>query len=227
MKFLLPILLTIACVILDHWFLLEMDRKHPAKAAKLKSVTSLCFLLIGLWFAFLAAPAGGRKTLVFFGLLLGMAGDILLALRFVWPEKFDLMFLTGGVSFAVGHVLYILYLLGGDGRAWLAGIPFWVAGLAICAFFAFKCKADAGPMQIPGYGYMALVFAMGAIACGAAVRQPGTGQILFALGGILFAVSDTILAVHCFGTAKDLVYNRWLHYTYYAAQLLIAWSLCF
>ncbi len=227
MIFLLPVILTIGCVIMDHWFLLEMDREHHAKAAGLKTIVSLCFLLVGFWFAFAVSPAGGRKTIVAIALLLGLAGDVLLALRFVFREKFDLMFLLGGLSFAAGHVLYIIYLLGRDGKAWLPGLPFWVAGLAVCAFFALKFKADAGPMQIPGYGYMALVFAMGAIACGAAVRSFGTSQILFALGGIFFAVSDTILAIHCFGTAKQMVYNRWVHYTYYAAQLLIAWSLAF
>lgn len=227
MKYILPILLTAGCVVMDHWFLLEMDREHHAKAAGLKTIVSLCFLLVGVLFAFTFAPAGGRKTIVVIALFLGLLGDVLLALRFAIPEKFDLLFLLGGLSFAAGHVLYILYLLGRDGKAWLPGIPFWVVGLAVCAFFALKFKADAGPMQIPGYGYMALVFAMGAIACGAAVRSFHTPQILFALGGILFAVSDTILAIHCFGTAKQMVYNRWVHYTYYAAQLLIAWSLAF
>ena len=67
----------------------------------------------------------------------------------------------------------------------------------------------------------------GTIACGLAVKQPGIATVLFALGGVLFVISDTILSCHCFGTAKDPVYNRWVHYTYYAAQLLIAWSLAF
>ena len=227
MKYLLPILLTVGCAVIDHWFLLEMDRKHHAKAAGWKTLASLCFLLVGLWFAFCLPPSGGRRTLVFLGLLLGLIGDALLALRFVFPEKFDLLFVSGAASFAAGHALYLLYLLGGDGGAWLAGLPFWIAGLALSALYAFRKKTDAGPLQLPGCGYMALVVAMGAVACGAAVRRPGAGQMLFALGGILFGVSDNLLVAHCFGTAKAMVYNRWVHYTYYAAQLLIAWSLAF
>lgn len=227
MRLVLPIFLTIGCVLLDHLFLGEMERGRPAEATRLKSFTSLCFLLIGIWFAFVVSPASTRKTLIVLGLLLGLIGDVLLAMRFQYPDKFDTMFLTGAVSFAVGHILYILAMLLVTTKALLWGIPFWVVGLALSGFYAFRKKADAGPMQIPGYGYMALVVAMGAVACGLAAGVPCTATILFALGGILFGVSDNLLAAHCFGTAKEPVYNRWVHYTYYAAQLLIAWSMAF
>ena len=223
MRYLLPILLTLGCVVLDHLFLAEMERGNHPKAVRLKGLASLCFVLTGVWFAVFSG--GGRSVLIVFGLVLGLIGDVLLAMRFEYPAKHDQFFLIGAISFALGHVLYIIALLGVDGRAILTAIPFWVAGLALSGFYAFKKKADAGPMQIPGYGYMALVVGMGAVACGLAVRHPVPGPILFALGGILFGVSDNILAAHCFGTAKAPVYNRWVHYTYYAAQLLIAWSI--
>ena len=98
---------------------------------------------------------------------------------------------------------------------------------AIAGVCALRFKADAGKMQIPGYGYMALVAAMGAIACGLAVKAPGDATVLFAIGGVLFVIGAATPAIHTFGTAKEPVYNRWVHYTYYAAQILIAWSLAF
>lgn len=224
MKYLLPILLTIGCVVLDHLFLAEMERDNHPKAVRLKGLASLCFVLTGLWFTVLAG-GGLRHVLICFGLVPGLVGDVLLAMRFEYREKHDQLFLIGAISFALGHLLYIAAMLGVDGKAILSAIPFWIVGLGLSGFYALRKRADAGPMQIPGYGYMALVVGMGAVACGLAVRHPGAAAILFALGGILFGISDNILAAHCFGTAKAPVYNRWIHYTYYTAQLLIAWSL--
>lgn len=226
MRCLLPILLTIGCLVMDHVFLAEMERENHHKAVRLKGVASLCFVLIGLYFT-LISPDRGRAVLVLFGLVLGMIGDILLAMRYEFPERHDSYFLIGAISFAIGHLFYLAALIGLQTKALLWGLPFWVVGLGLSAFYAFKKKSDAGPMQIPGYGYIALVVAMGAVACGLAAGRPCTATVLFALGGILFVVSDNILAAHCFGTAKAPVYNRWVHYTYYAAQLLIAWSLAF
>ncbi len=226
MKYVLPVLLTIGCVVLDHLFLAEMERKNHPKAVRLKGLASLCFVITGLWFTILAG-GGTHHLLIAFGLVLGLIGDVLLAMRFEYRERHDLFFLIGAISFALGHVLYIAALLGVNGRAWLPAIPFWIGLLVIAGVSAFRFQADAGRMQIPGYGYMALVAAMGAIACGLAVKTGGTAAVLFAIGGVLFLISDTILSIHTFGTAKDVAYNRWVHYTYYAAQLLIAWSLAF
>ena len=219
MKYVLPVLLTIGCVVLDHLFLAEMERSNHPKAVRLKGLASLCFVLF--------AGGGKHHLLIAFGLVLGLIGDVLLAMRFEYKERHDLYFLIGAVSFALGHVLYIAALLGVNGKAWLPAIPFWIGLLAIAGVCALRFKADAGKMQIPGYGYMALVAAMGAIACGLAVKVPGDATVLFAIGGVLFVISDTILSIHTFGTAKEPVYNRWVHYTYYAAQILIAWSLAF
>ena len=190
MKYVLPVLLTIGCVVLDHLFLAEMERGNHPKAVRLKGLASLCFVLTGLWFTIFAG-GGKHHLLIAFGLVLGLVGDVLLAMRFEYPEKHDQYFLIGAISFALGHVLYIAALLGVNGKAWLPAIPFWIGLLAIAGVSALRCKADAGKI------------------------------------GVLFVISDTILSCHCFGTAKDPVYNRWVHYTYYAAQLLIAWSLAF
>ena len=150
MKYVLPVLLTIGCVVLDHLFLAEMERGNHPKAVRLKGLASLCFVLTGLWFTIFAG-GGKHHLLIAFGLVLGLVGDVLLAMRFEYPEKHDQYFLIGAISFALGHVLYIAALLGVNGRAWLPAIPFWVGLLAIAGVSALRCKADAGKMQIPGY----------------------------------------------------------------------------
>ena len=88
-------------------------------------------------------------------------------------------------------------------------------------------KVQAGKLQLPAVGYIALVVFMAAAACSAAVRGFSVGLLLFAAGGICFAVSDNLLCAYCFGTGRSRSVDRAVHISYYAAQLLIAWSLRF
>ena len=115
MKYVLPVLLTIGCLVLDHLFLAEMERGNHPKAVRLKGLASLCFVLTGLWFTIFAG-GGKHHLLIAFGLVLGLVGDVLLAMRFEYPEKHDQYFLIGAISFALGHVLYIAALLGVNGK---------------------------------------------------------------------------------------------------------------
>ena len=51
--------------------------------------------------------------------------------------------------------------------------------------------------------------------------------LLFAAGGVLFIISDNILCAYSFGSERRFGANIGIHATYYAAQLLIAWSVFF
>ncbi len=220
----IPILLTICCVVIDQIFLVQMERKRFGQATCWKGLASLCFLAVAFFMTFLATASNPLHTKIFIGLALGLVGDVLLALCYVWPEKHDLCFVIGAVFFAVGHVFYLMALYALGAKV-LVALPFWLVGVGLTAWWAFAKKVDAGSMFIPGGIYIGLVLAMGASACSLFVRQPGIGSGLFALGGVLFCVSDAILATHKMGSAKAPIYNRLVHYTYYAAQLMIAWSI--
>ncbi len=43
--------------------------------------------------------------------------------------------------------------------------------------------------------------------------------------GLCFSVSDCILCVYCYGSRRTDGMNAAIHATYYAAQMLIAWSI--
>ena len=78
----------------------------------LKTVASLCFVMIAL----LSMAKGGYdnwKILVIAGLVFGMLGDIFLSSNNVVADKKTLGVLTiaGGLFFAVGHVIYVVWLL--------------------------------------------------------------------------------------------------------------------
>ena len=74
---------------------------------------------------------------------------------------------------------------------------------------------------------MAVVAFMGALAVSVAIHAPGESTLLFAIGGGLFIISDNILCAYSFGSERRFGANIGIHATYYAAQLLIAWSIFF
>lgn len=220
---LIPILLTVCCVVIDQIFLKTMHQKQYARAVLWKTLASLCFLGVGFFMAFLATASDPVHTRIFLGLLFGVIGDVLLALGFVWREKHDLFFVIGAGFFAVGHVFYLIALFS-LGAKFLIALPFWIVGLALSVWYTKKRELDAGALFLPGAGYIALVVFMGAAAISFFAGTPSIGAAMFALGGILFSISDNILSVHKMGNASAEKYNRYVHYTYYSAQLLIAWS---
>jgi len=200
--------------------------KIDRRAFWLKGSAALSFVSLGILLApFSPNPSYAR--LVVIGLALGLCGDQLLALRFLVPKLHDLMFAAGAGAFGVGHFFYMkaLYDLGSIRLGVL--IPVFLIGVAIANLYGKKHGSNAGPLQFAGLGYMVLVIFMGAVSVSAFLGAPGIGLALFALGGICFGVSDNILFAFCYGKMPQWRMNVWVHITYYAAQLLIAWSIFF
>ena len=159
--------------------------------------------------------------------LLEMLGDQLLALRFICVNKKTQFFAAGAASFAVGHVLYIIALSHRAPGILLGGLAIGFVALALSGVYNYRKDTNAGNMQVPGMIYMAVVAFMGALAISVAIHAPGVSTLLFAVGGVLFIISDNILCAYSFGSERRFGANIGIHATYYAAQLLIAWSIFF
>lgn len=217
---------SIGCIFFAVFFMRAYKQSSFAKAFWLKGVAAACFVLLG---AILATQghhsAYGRLVLV--GLILGLCGDELLALRFLVPKLHDAFFALGAATFAVGHLFYIkaLYDLGVIRPVVL--IPVFLVGVAVANLYGKHQGSHAGHLQIPAVAYMVLVIFMGAVSIAAFAGAPGLGLLLFAIGGISFGCSDSILLANCFGKNQNWSKNVWIHVTYYGAQLLIAWSIFF
>lgn len=224
--YLFAALFTLCCAPTVKFFLTAVKAEDHKKGFWLKGLASLFFIAAGIAASQLCRDSHFAR-LAIGGLVLGLAGDELLALRFVRTDKAELCFGAGVAAFAAGHGLYILALLRRGATLLPVALPLTVIGLAAAGIYVMKHKADAGRLQIPGYIYMAVVVLMGGFACALAVKAPSVGTVLFALGGILFPVSDSILSVYSFGDDKRFKLNVLLHIAYYAAQLFIAWSLAF
>lgn len=216
-------LLSLGCAVFGYFFLRAGRREQYSQAALRKGLAGLCFVVLGFLNMFFCGDKSfGQFTAL--GLALGLAGDLLLALRYVYKDKHDAFFKEGAQAFALGHALYIIALLRHDGGAFLPALPIFALGLLVSLLYFRVKKVDAGRLRLPSVLYIALVVLMASVACGAAIRGFSVGLLLFAVGGICFSVSDNLLCGYCFGTAHSPAVDRALHICYYAAQLFIAWS---
>lgn len=197
--------------------------RRSVPAFWLKMAGSLCFLTIGFMNAFYSTD-GVFAVGVLAGLFYGFAGDAFLAAPSVLPGRARIYQAGGVLCFAMGHVLYCAAMIGYYGiSVWsfvfaavlLAGVLFWTA----------SANVRAGPLMLPGTIYMAFVCMMAGTALSVLITRFSVSAVLFAAGGLLFALSDTVLILNAFSPKKNLLTHYGVLMTYFPAQSLIALSL--
>lgn len=218
--------MTLACASCAKSFLEVTRAGDYGRAFWLKGAAGLCFLALGLLTAS-RCPDAAFAWKVAGGLLLGLVGDQLLALRFIRTERFDAFFTAGALSFAAGHGLYIWALLSRCPAALTPGLVLAAALFAGSLVYLKKNDFHAGKMDLSARAYILVVVLMGSLALASALRGATPDALLFALGGLCFIVSDNVLCVYSFGGDRRFGLNVLLHAAYYAAQLAIGWSLFF
>ena len=218
--------LTFGCAISARFFLKAYSEENFVKGFWLKGAAAAFFVAAG---AVLVCYKGlsPYASLTLGGLIFGLVGDQLLAMRLIHRNYHDLFFTIGAASFGVGHVLYILALWGAGGVSLLLVLSFFVVGALLSVLYGKAKFMDFGDKKPAAIAYMSIVLLMASVALCVAVRTMSVSGILFALGGILFSVSDNILCAYCYGRNPVWKMNRDLHIAYYGAQLAIAWSILF
>lgn len=172
-------------------------------------------LATALLIAMVARHGGGYARAVTAGLALSLVGDVALML----PGDY---FLPGLVAFLLAHLAYL--------RALTRGVPLaarpltWAlfAALAVGLMAVLWSGVPPG-MRAPVAVYAAVLAAMGAQAVTRAQILATPAARLAALGGVLFMVSDTMLALNRFQGPVPLS-PLWVLGTYYAAQFALARS---
>ena len=215
-------------------FLIEKVRKYSIKATLIKATTSFFFIALAAY-SFYTRCEEAFGVYVICGLAMGLLGDIWLDFKYVFKEHERIFTFAGFISFAIGHVFYILGII-----MTLAYPNLWYA-YAAPLVFGLTCGALVILLEKPlkyKYGeYKAICFIYGTLlftTLGTTLFLTVyhhfavvTYNMLFA-GAVLFAVSDLILCGTYFGEGKerpfDIISNG---ITYYAAQYLIAFSLFF
>lgn len=220
----IAIVCTVLCVVFSALFhaLSEEERYRPA--FWLKGLAGLCFVAVGLSLT-LERLDTAFPRLIFFGLVMGLIGDELLAMRRVHPERREIFFACGTAAFALGHVFYLRAMWSVDSGAWLFAVPIFALLFVAAGAYILRQKLDAGRLFVPGIVYIALVASVAAVGVALLLRGQGRRGLLLALGGVSFLVSDSVLCVSTFGAEKPRYANRIIHASYFAAQLLIAWSI--
>jgi uncharacterized membrane protein YhhN len=131
-------------------------------------------------------------------------------------------FAAGLASFLVAHVCYI------DAFTTEAGFqlaPLLLAPLLLAVGLVYRKLAPGlGTLRVPVIVYIGVIVVMAWQALARCVVVPGAGPLLAAAGALLFAASDSALALarfrRPFAASHAVVYG-----TYFSAQWLIALSL--
>jgi len=159
-------------------------------------------------------PSAHYRAAILAGLLCSIAGDVFLML----PGD---RFLPGVASFLLAHLAYLV--------AFTTGFPFGTAPLLLLPFAAFGAVIlvllwpKLGVMRVPVTIYLVVIVAMAWQAASRAATLSSHGALHAAIGATLFVISDAALALNRFyrpfRAAQAVILP-----SYYAAQLLIAWS---
>lgn len=193
---------------------------------KLRLATKpLLLASLALFYGFSAKPVNG---FVLAALLCGLAGDIFLML----PRTYK-SFVAGASVFSLGHALYSVALYSFIVKSGAAFSPWAVAAVALpyaaaaviaCAYIMPHVDKPFLRASMPGYFALIGLVGVGAwlALIGAAESGGGiSGAPLLVAGGILFFVSDAILAKGVFVGEREQT-NFYVMLTYIAAQFCLA-----
>lgn len=219
------ILLCIIGMAIQACFIAVEHKEKYVGAVCLKGSASVVFVIIGS-IAFAAAVNTQFAKLVFIGLILGAVGDVLLNLRFVFEKIGQKIFLLGIAAFLAGHILYLAALIPQSESLWLCVIIGAIVAAAILAYI-FKTMEVKTAFKVFGIFYIGAVVIMTAIAIGNLIANPATATWLYAIGAVLFTVSDVVLIFNTFGSTQKFSLRITNLSLYYIGQLLIACSLFF
>lgn len=215
--------------ILFCWF---RAHKPTVYSLALKTTASLCFILSGI-FAINSVGSTNINLLLLVGLVFGMVGDILLDLKIMYPEQSDQYFKVGTFSFAIGHFFYFLSAVLFNcntiptNLVWNILISFGVAIILTLAIIlsSKKLGLNFGKMLWIVIMYSLILTFMVSMSVSIAIFVPSFW--MFAVGMILFFLSDLVLSMQYFGGKghASLIYIN--HILYYSAQILLAISILF
>lgn len=149
------------------------------------------------------------------GLAFSLAGDVLLMLS---PK----LFVGGLLAFLVAHLCF-LRAFTIDTRLFARPLALVVLAAVGAAILSFLWSGLAPPLRVPVIAYVVVLVAMAAQAVSRWQVHPGPRTRAAAVGGVLFVVSDALLAIDRF-RAPIVAAPLWVLGTYWAAQWGIAQS---
>ncbi|MWV13009.1 lysoplasmalogenase [Pseudomonas sp. R-28-1W-6] len=183
---------------------------------------TLCLLskplpMIALLLWLRTAPASTYRRWIGSGLLLSLAGDLLLE----WPAD---LFVFGLGAFLLAHLAYLLAYLGACRRP--APVALLLAGLVAGGMFTLLASSGLGELLLPVALYS---LAIGCMLWRALARLGMAGSArsswLAAGGALLFVLSDSLIGLNRFvapfeGARYAIILSYWLGQWGIAASVL-------
>jgi len=183
----------------------------PGVRAVSKPFASLGFIVAAIGFGAIESRYG---NIILIGLILGAIGDVCLLGK---AKKF---FIAGLVSFLLGHVAYVVAF-----SSLPISVPQTLIAAAVVAAVMVAIARWVFPhapdMRVPIGVYMLVIAAMCAVAIGAGAAG---APWMIPVGAVMFTASDISVVRDRF-VAPGFVNRLWGLPLYYAAQLIIAWSI--
>ncbi|MBN1532629.1 MAG: lysoplasmalogenase [Spirochaetes bacterium] len=175
-------------------------------------VASVGLLAIGMY------GISAYRALILMGIMCALVADTMLMVVEVDLLRFGILY------FLVGHFFYIgAFSLDFTFAGWNAVAALLIALTA--AIFFLKVRGSTGSMTIPVAVYLVVLSCMLFLAISGLNRGIEHNRVFGALGALLFAMSDVVLAVNAF--VKKIPHSTVITWSMYApAQMLLALS-CF
>lgn len=218
----MTLLYAISIVIMSYYIF----KTHRSAVTTLgwKTLSSLCFVMIGISWMLDGQPFYGRWMVT--GLVLGMAGDVFLNLPPCDPKRKDLWFLAGLGSFLLGHLAYVYALYHTDMQITLilllAGV---IISFVLLSVLQKQKLVDLGKMFVPAFLYAVVILFFEFQCLSWLLEELNTFTILLNTGSILFVISDMILLFILFGKHNTKTMSCMNLTTYYIAQICLATSI--
>ena len=164
--------------------------------------------------------------LIFLGIIFGLIGDILLALRKMYIETDKIYFLGGLGAFLIGHIFYIkaFSLINCINKY---DFIFTAIYLIFVFFMIKKSKLNFNGLQFPVIIYTVVIsFVLGKATSILFLTNNILNKVVF-IGILLFVISDIFLTFDIFGEKKNKLLTVYCHFFYFPAQILIALSIMY
>lgn len=237
-------------------FLILRDKNTSILAIGVKTLTSILFIIMGLYALYYRidkSTYSPEMILIILGLVFGLIGDIILDFKTYFKGKNlikenNICMHIGLISFALGHICYLLALFIKTNYIWIYFAICLPVGIMVMATFVLLVgnilfKMDFNIFKWPSIIYGGLLtsfFISSLILLFSAISKnmDYKGYILIAVASGLFLFSDLILSLTYFSNPKDYQKKGILnpesrffiiinHVSYYAAQIIIAISILF
>lgn len=199
------------------------NRKYRKYFVLCKMLCSTMFLVM----AFLMGISYGKMDFFFRmlpALLFCYLGDLLLGFHNRTRKKS--YFLVGTLAFGMGHVCFLIMLY--------AQQPFgWCEGISVILFptvIALLSKNQS--FHFGHYKYMAMLYAIlvgtfGLKSLSIAIENPVSANILMAVGGMMFLLSDGVIFLISFWKRRVWAFHGLNLVTYYLAMSFLAVSIAY